>query len=108
MQGAWLAKGADCADVYQKSGKGTSFRKPVDLFAPAFMIVGNRLTTPGATCRIKSAKPSGNLQQLVLDCVNAIGSNDVRVLVSSQSDGSLNRYLNSQDTTGTPHQNCAR
>jgi hypothetical protein len=108
LQGAWLAKGSDCADVYASTAKGTSFKKPVDLFAPAFIISGNRLTTPGASCRIKSARPSGSLQELALDCVNAVSSNDVRVLVARQSDGSLNRYLNSQDTIGSPHQDCAR
>ncbi|WP_363316362.1 hypothetical protein, partial [Chelatococcus sp.] len=108
LQGAWLAKSSDCTDVYTMSAKGISFKKPVDLFAPAFIVSGNRLTTPGASCRIKSVRPSGNLLELALDCVNAVGSNDVRVLMARQPDGSLNRYLNAQDTIGSPHQDCAR
>src|SRR3954466_14662883 len=47
FQGAWLAGGAaDCAEVYSSAGKGASFKKPVDIFAPAFIVAGNRLRTP--------------------------------------------------------------
>ena len=56
-QGAWLMQGPSCEDVYSSAGKGTSFKKPVDIFAPAFIVSGNRLRTPMASCRIKSVKP---------------------------------------------------
>jgi hypothetical protein len=39
-QGSWLAQGSDCAEVYTSAGKGTSFKRPVDLFAPAFIVSG--------------------------------------------------------------------
>lgn len=107
-QGAWLAGGADCAEVYSSAGKGTSFKRPVDIFAPAFIVSGNRLRTPQASCRIKSVRPAGDRQRLVLDCANAVAGNEVRVLMAAQSDGSLKRYFNEQDTTGTTYQRCSR
>src|SRR3712207_6289720 len=78
-QGAWLSGGTDCAEVYSSAGKGTSFKRPVDIFAPAFIISGNRLRTPQASCRIKSVRPDGDRQLLTLDCANAISGNEVRV-----------------------------
>jgi hypothetical protein len=107
-QGAWLAGGADCAEVYSSAGKGTSFKKPVDIFAPAFIISSNRLRTPQASCRIKSVRPAGDRQSLVLDCTNAVAGDQVRVLIAPQSDGSLKRYFNEQDTAGTTYQRCSR
>jgi hypothetical protein len=107
-QGAWLTGGADCAEVYSSAGKGTSFKKPVDIFAPAFIVSGNRLRTPQASCRIKSAKPAGDRQSIVLDCANAVAGNEVRVLMAIQPDGSLKRYFNEQDTSGTAYQRCSR
>lgn len=107
-QGAWLAGGAECAEVYSSAGKGTSFKKPVDIFAPAFTVSGNRLRTPQASCRIKSVRPAGDRQRLVLDCANAVAGNEVRVLMAIQSDGSLKRYFNEQDTIGTTYQRCSR
>ena len=107
-QGAWLAGGADCAEVYSSAGKGTSFKKPVDIFAPAFVVSGNRLRTPQASCRIKSAKPHGDRQRLVLDCAKAVAGNEVRLLMAPQPDGSLKRYFNEHDTSGTAYQRCSR
>ncbi|MBF9197884.1 hypothetical protein I2H36_17750 [Microvirga sp. BT290] len=106
-QGAWLAGGTGCAEVYASSGKGTSFKKPIDIFAPAFIISGNRLRTPQASCRIRSVRPSGDRQRLVLDCANAVAGNEVRVFISSQPDGSLKRYFNEQDTAGSSYQRCS-
>ena len=106
-QGAWLAQGPSCADVYSSAGKGVSFKKPVDIFAPAFIVTGNRLRTPLASCRIKSVKPSGNRQVLALNCANAVAAEEVRVLVATLPDGSLRRYFNDQDTTGTLYQHCS-
>lgn len=106
-QGAWLS-GRDCTEVYSSAGKGTSFKKPVDIFAPAFIVSGNRLRTPQASCRIKTVRPNGDRQLLVLDCANAVSGNEVRVLMAPQPDGSLKRYFNAQDTTGTQYQRCSR
>ncbi len=108
VQGAWLAQGPDCAEVYSAAGKGTSFKKPVDIFAPAFIISGDRLRTPQASCRIKSVKPTENRQEVILDCANAVAGHEVTVLMARQPDGSLRRYFNAQDSTGTPYQRCSR
>ena len=56
-QGACVLEGRDCVDVYASAGKAASFKKPVDIFAPAFLISGKRLRTPMATCHIKSIRP---------------------------------------------------
>jgi hypothetical protein len=106
-QGAWLS-GRDCAEVYAPTGKGTAFKKPVDIFASAFIISGNSLRTPQASCRIKSTRPSGDRQLLVLSCANAVSGNEVRVLMAPQPDGSLKRYFNAEDTTGTTYKHCSR
>jgi hypothetical protein len=107
VQGTWLSGVSECAEIYASAGKGTAFKKPVDIFAPAFIISGNRLRTPQASCRIKSAKPAGERQLLLLDCTNAVAGNEIRVLMSRQPDGSLKRYFNAQDVTGTSYKRCS-
>ncbi|TGD95382.1 hypothetical protein EU555_28440 [Methylobacterium nonmethylotrophicum] len=107
-QGAWLLSGRDCADVYPSSGKGTSFKRPLDLFAPAFIVAGNRLRTPGASCRIASIKPAGDRQILMLDCANAVSASEVRVFLAVSPNGSLKRYYSEQDPTGVEYQRCSR
>jgi hypothetical protein len=89
-------------------GKEVSFRSPVDIFAPAFIISGNRLRTPQASCRIRSVKPAGDRQLFTLDCANMVSANEVRVLMARAPNGSLRRYFNDQDRAGTPYQRCSR
>ncbi|MGO4525183.1 hypothetical protein AB4097_10015 [Microvirga sp. 2MCAF35] len=108
LQGTWLSGSEDCAEVFSNSGKGTSFKKPVDIFAPAFIVSGKRLRTPQASCSIKSIRPAGDRQLLVLGCANAVAGNEVRVLMASQPDGTLKRYLNERDTGGTAYRQCSR
>src|SRR3954447_5236774 len=107
-QGAWLLTGRDCAEVYSPAGKGASFKKPLDIFAPAFIVSGNRLRTPLASCRIKSARPTGDRRLLALDCANAVAANEVNVFMAYTSSGFLKRYYSEQDTTGVEYQRCSR
>jgi hypothetical protein len=107
-QGAWLAGGSDCAEIYSSTGKETAFKKPVDIFAPAFIIFGNRLMTPQATCQIKSVRQTGNRQRFILSCANAVAGSEVRVLMATQPDGSLKRYFNEEDMVGTEYKRCSR
>jgi hypothetical protein len=107
-QGAWLIQGPSCAETYSPAGKGVSFRKPVDIFAPAFIVSGSRLRTPMASCSIKSVRPAGDRQVLVLNCANSVAGGEVRVLLATLPDGSVKRYLNERDTTGTQYQRCSR
>jgi hypothetical protein len=106
FQGAWLA-GSDCTQVYSSAAKGTTFKRPVDMFAPAFIVSGSRLRTPQASCRIKSIQPSGDRRLLLLDCANAVAGNEVRVLMALQSDGTLKRYFDAGDTIGTSYRRCS-
>ena len=107
-QGAWLQDGSSCSDIYSTSGKEFSFRKPVDIFAPAFIISGSRLRTPMASCRIKSVKSASDRQFLTLDCANSVSVGDVTVLMSSAPDGTLKRYFNAQDSMGSTYRRCSR
>lgn len=107
-QGAWLQGSTDCAEVFTFSGKKASFKKPIDVFAPAFIISGDRLRTPSANCRIKSVRPSDGRDMLLLDCVNAVAGAEVRALVAPQPDGSLKRFFNAQDTMGSSYNQCLK
>jgi hypothetical protein len=106
-QGAW-AQGSSCADIFASTGQGTSFKRPVDIFAPAFIVSGNRLRTPMASCRIKSVRATGDRQVLTLACANAVSTDEVKVVMSASPDGSLKRYFNDQDNVGSSYQRCSR
>ena len=107
-QGAWVLEGRDCADVYASDGKAMAFKKPVDIFAPAFIVSGRRLRTPMASCQIKSLRPAGERELLLLDCANAVAGSEVKVLMAPSPKGELRRYYSDQDPTGVIYQRCSQ
>jgi len=106
LVGAWAQDG-NCEEVFSRAGKGVAFKKPVNVFAPAFIITGNRLRTPTASCTIKGVKPAGDRRVLSLQCATAIAVDDVKAIVGTSADGGLVRYLNDQDSTGSTYKRCA-
>ncbi|MBP1180778.1 hypothetical protein [Methylobacterium sp. PvR107] len=106
-QGAWVLDGRGCEDVYASDGKTPAFKKPVDIFAPAFIVSGKRLRTPMATCQIKSVRRAGDRQRLLLDCTNAVAGNAVTVLMAPAG-GVITRYYDVRDTTGVGYRRCSR
>jgi hypothetical protein len=106
-QGAWLEQSQSCDMMFATGGKGASFRKPLNIFVPAFIISGNRLRTPQATCRILSIQPNGDRDVFRLSCANAISNTEVTALLARNPDGSLRRFFNELDKTGSRYERCA-
>ena len=65
LDGAWVQDGS-CDETFVRAGKGISFKKPINVFAPALIITGNRLRTPTTSCTIKAMKPAGERRVLSL------------------------------------------
>jgi hypothetical protein len=108
IQGAWLDAGFECEAIFSSAAKRASFTRPVNVFAPAFIVSGNRLTTPSASCRIKSAKPDGRRLILSLACATAVAHDSATAVLEPAADGSLMRYLNDQDQVGSKYRRCSR
>ena len=106
-QGAWLEQSLSCDLIFAGARKGISFKKPVNIFAPAFIISGNRLSTPQASCRIKSIKPTGDREVLALDCANSVSVGALGVIMKPSPDGTLKRYFDDQDLTGNAYRRCS-
>lgn len=106
-QGSWVLDGRNCADVFSSGTKVSAFKKPVDIFAPAFVISGKRLRTPMASCQVKSARPAKDRQVFLLDCENSVASNEVRVLLATSPNGMLKRYYSDEDPTGVTYRRCS-
>ena len=106
LEGAWLEQGSECREVFVRAGKGAAFKKPVNVFAPAFIVAGNRLRTPQASCTIKGVKPAGDRRLVSLQCATSVAVDDVKAILAPAADGTLVRYLNDEDTTGSRYRRC--
>lgn len=106
LQGAWLEQGADCHATYTLSGGKAAFRKNANAFTPGFIISGSQLTTPLASCSVKTDKREGDRHLLTLSCTNAISTEGVTAIFSMGADGDLRRYLDASDTVGSRYRKC--
>jgi hypothetical protein len=57
LAGAWVQDGTSCSDVFAWKGGRASYKKPIDAFAPAFLVSGQNIQGPQASCRISRRKP---------------------------------------------------
>jgi len=105
LQGAWTY--SECDALFVHRGKSSSFKKPVDLFAPAFIVSGSRLRTPMASCSILGSKRVNDRHILKLSCATSIAVNHVTAILAPQPDGSMKRYSDSNDSIGTTYRRCS-
>ena len=107
LTGAWAQDASECKKLFSRTGKNVVFKKPVDAFAQAFILSGNQIRTPGASCRIKGLKRSGERRTLALACATAVSVDDVPATFALLGDGTLRRFLNAADTTGSKYERCS-
>ena len=108
IQGAWLEEGSACADVFAATRNAIAFKRPANAFAPAFIVSGQRLSTPVATCRLVGINRSGERQVLRLSCMTAVAIDSARAIVSIGADGNLIRHHSAEGGISTKYQRCTR
>jgi hypothetical protein len=105
--GAWAQAPEECSAIFSGSGKSVSFKKPVKAFAQAFIISGNQIRTPNASCRVNGVKRSGDRRILALACATSVAVDEVPASLEPLADGTLRRFLNDQDKAGSKYERCA-
>src|SRR5215207_10130001 len=101
LTGAWAQDASECKELFSRTGKTFAFKKPVDTFAQAFILSGSQIRTPGASCRIKGVKRSGDRRTLALVCATSVSVDEVPAAFGLLEDGTLRRFLNAADATGS-------
>ena len=107
-QGAWLADDIPCEEVFNTSGKGVTFKRPVNLFISGFIISGNRVTTPHVSCQIRSSKSLGDRDALTLNCAGSVMAGGASAVISKSEDGTLKRYFKDDDKSGATYKLCSK
>src|SRR5215204_6514418 len=107
LDGAWAQAPEECGAIFSGLGKSVSFRKPVKAFAQAFIISGNQVRTPNASCRVNGVKRSGDRRILALACATSVAVDEVPATLEPLTDGTLRRFLNDQDKAGSKYERCA-
>jgi hypothetical protein len=107
LMGAWIQDRAQCDEVFTRTEKSVSFKKPIKEFVQSFIISGSQIQTPQASCRIKAMKRSGDRRILDLTCTTSVAVNEMPVILAPSADGTLRRFLNAEDTIGSIYKRCS-
>ena len=108
LQGAWLEEGMSCGSVFTATGSAVAFKRPASAFAPAFIVSGQRLSTPLASCRIVGVNPSGARQVVNLRCSTTVATDSARAIFAPAEGGMLYRYNAAEGGIATKYQRCSR
>ncbi|WP_413990441.1 hypothetical protein ACMDCR_31790 [Labrys okinawensis] len=107
LQGAWVEQSMNCEQVYRPAKRGMAYRKDVSVFAPAILVSGRRLSTPGASCSIQKVSNKGDRMILDLACTTTITTSHVKAYVSVSDDGAaLYRYNDDIEKVGSRYDSC--
>jgi len=74
LQGAWLGQETGCQGAFTFSGGKPAFKRPADAFTPAFIVSGEKLTTPLAACKIQKLEETDKGTRVTMTCANAMSS----------------------------------
>jgi hypothetical protein len=77
LQGAWLGQESGCEGAFTFSGGQPAFKRPADAFTPAFIVSGEKLTTPLAACNIQKLEETEKGTRVTMTCANALSSGPV-------------------------------
>lgn len=106
FQGAWLEEGQICGNVFVAAGATLAFKRPANAFAAAFVIRGQRLSTPLANCRISRTSTQGERQVMHLTCTTAIATDTARAVLSPSQDGGLYRHSEVEGGIAIKYRRC--
>jgi hypothetical protein len=72
FNGAWATDAAKCAQIFTKKGGKVSMTKNSDYFGGGFIVEGDRIRGPSATCKVNNRKEEGGMLHLIASCATQI------------------------------------
>lgn len=107
FEGAWLEDGLVCSDVFVSKGTMVGFKRPINVFVAAFIVRGQRISTPLATCRIGRMDSRAERQVLHLNCTTTIATEAMQAVFALTPDGGLDRYNAVDGGAAAKYRRCA-
>jgi hypothetical protein len=107
FDGAWATDAAKCAKVFVKKSNRISMTRHADLFGGGFIVEGDRIRGPSATCKINNRKEDGDMLHLIASC-----STEVSILSPMQLDikiegtNSIVRFFSNFSEIAIPYTRC--
>ena len=107
FDGAWVTDAAKCAKVFVKKSNRISMTKQAELFGGGFIVEGNRIRGPSATCKINSRKEEGDMLHLIASCSTAISVlSPMQLDIKIEDTNSIVRFFSNFSEIAIPYMRC--
>jgi hypothetical protein len=85
LVGAWAPSIADCSRLFQRTGRGLSFKQPVDEFAQAVIIRPGELEGPASVRRVLKVTRAQDTITASTECRDTVGYLALDITIKVQS-----------------------
>jgi len=108
FDGAWTTDAAKCVKVFVKKSNRISMTKHADLFGGGFIVEGNRIRGPVATCKINSRKEEGDMLHLIASCSTEISIlSPMQLDIKIEDTNNIVRFFSNFSEIAIPYTRCA-
>jgi hypothetical protein len=107
FDGAWATDAAKCAKVFVKKSNRISMTKHADLFGGGFIVEGDRIRGPLATCKINNRKEDGDMLHLVASCSTEISIlSPMQLDIKIEGTNNIVRFFSNFSEIAIPYARC--
>jgi len=85
LLGAWTPSTAECSRLFERTGRGLSFKQPVDKFAQAVIIRPGEVEGPSSVCRVLKVTRAKGVISAATECRDTVGYLPLDITIKVQS-----------------------
>jgi hypothetical protein len=106
LVGAWTPSTTDCSRLFQRTGRGLSFKPPVDKFAQAVIIRPAELEGPASVCRVLKVTRAQDTITAATECRDTVGYLTLDITIKVQSARQIVYSANGVDALNVTYLKC--
>ena len=106
LVGAWTPSTADCSRLFQRTGRGLSFKQPVDKFAQAVIIRPGELEGPSSVCRVLKVTRAQGTITAATECRDTVGYLSLDITIKVQSPRQIIYSANGAEALNATYLKC--
>ncbi len=85
LVGAWTPSLAECSRLFTRTGRGITFKQPVDKFAQAAIIRPTQVEGPSSVCRVLKVSRANETISAATECRDTVGYLPMEITIKIQS-----------------------
>ena len=108
FDGAWATDAGNCPQIFVKKNNKISMSRRSDFFGGGFIVEGDRIRGPSATCKINGRKEEADMLRLMASCTTQIAIlSPMQLDIKIESPDKIIRFFPNFPEIAIPYARCA-